>query len=329
MRSGRTGVFTRFQFSRHGINAALLTALFCATTPAVSSAQEPKFRPPSVPLVAVNPNFSVWSPADRLADETTLHWTGKPHPLTSLIRVDGKSLRLMGAEPKDMPAMPQTSLEVLPTRTFYQFANDQLEVRLSFLTPALPENLDVLARPLTYLAWDVRARDGKSHQVEIFDSASALLAVNTPDQVVDWETSQAGDLLVTRTGTADQTLLEPAGDDTRVDWGHLYLAAPRASAQAAIGSRSALVESFVKTGKLPAVAEDRQARAANNDEPTLAVAFDLGKVGRSVRQPALRCWPTMKFTPSNSWDVSCAPSGARMARRLTICCKPRSETTRS
>ena len=142
-------------------------------------------RPPAVPLVTCDPYFSIWSPADKLTDADTVHWTGKPHRLTAAIDIDGGTYRVMGRAPAAVAPMPQTNLTVLPTQTVYKFAAAGVELTLTFLTPALSDDLDILSRPVTYLLWEVASTDGAAHNVKLVFTASGELAVNTPDQVVD------------------------------------------------------------------------------------------------------------------------------------------------
>src|ERR1043165_4877652 len=108
-------------------------------------------RPPAVPLIACDPYFSLWSPADKLTDADTTHWTGKARRMVGLVKIDGKNFRIMGVEPKDISVLPQTKLKVLPTRTIYTFEGEGVLLTLAFTTPALPHDLDVLSRPVTYL----------------------------------------------------------------------------------------------------------------------------------------------------------------------------------
>src|SRR5579859_7305078 len=77
------------------------------------------FRPPAVPLVTSDPYLSIWSEANNLTDDSTRHWTGAEQALVSLIRVDGTAYRLMGTDPGSIPALPQVSVQVLPTRSIY------------------------------------------------------------------------------------------------------------------------------------------------------------------------------------------------------------------
>ena len=50
--------------------------------------------------------------------------------MTGLVKIDGKNFRVMGAEPADVPALPQTSLQVLPTRTIYAFEGEGVRLTI-------------------------------------------------------------------------------------------------------------------------------------------------------------------------------------------------------
>lgn len=63
--------------------------------------------------------------------------------------------------------MKQTSVQVLPTRTLYTFSGAGIDATLTFTTPALPDDVKLLSRPVTYITCDVRANDAKVAQGRI------------------------------------------------------------------------------------------------------------------------------------------------------------------
>jgi hypothetical protein len=238
------------------------------------------FRPPAVPLVTHDPYFSAWSFADRLTDDWSKHWTGANHALCGIARIDGKPYRFMGVRPESVPAMPQVRLQVLPTRTVYTFEADGVELQMTFLTPALPYNLEVLSRPVTYILWQARATDGKRHEVSLYLDASAEWAVNTTDQKVVWSRYRLGQMDVLRVGTQQQPVLEKSGDNLRIDWGYLYLAVPRqAGDETIIAPEHRTRNAFAQNGRLPDSDDLRMPRAAHDDWIVLACALHLGTVG--------------------------------------------------
>lgn len=247
----------------------------------------PPLRPPSVPLVTHDPYFSVWSNANKLYSDDTRHWTGRAHRLSAMVRVDGQTFRLMGAQPEESASLPQTGVLVLPTRTIYTFANEKVQVQMVFLTPAIPSDIEVLSRPVTYVTYRVRSQDGKTHNVQLYADAGADLAVNNADaQQVTWNRASRGGLTALRIGSVDQPVLAKRGDDLRIDWGYLYVAAPGGKGlQSVLASRDAAQAAWGRTGNLPASDDTARPRAAGDRSPVAALAFNLGAVGS---QPASR-----------------------------------------
>src|ERR1700722_11716488 len=236
------------------------------------------FRPPSVPLVTFDPYLSIWSAADHLTDRPTQHWTKRQQSLVSLIRVDGAAYRLMGNEPESAPALPQIALQVTPTRSIYDFENDKIHVTLTFMRPALPGDLDAMGLPLSYITWQVRSVDGQSHKIALYDSTSALVAVNKSSEQVEWSRETAGNLLLLRAGTVEQKVLGSSGDDHRINWGYVYAAASGSQAKARIGVSKELLDDFNGASELQGADDTRMPRAANDNSPVLAFVFDLGNV---------------------------------------------------
>ena len=242
-------------------------------------------RPPATPLVTHDPYFSVWSTTDHLAESETRHWTGAPQPLHAAIRIDGKPYRIMGTALRRLApaeALAQKGLQVLPTRTIYEFEGAGVRLTLTFLTPALPQDLDVLSRPATYLIWDVRAADGAGHQVELYFDATSALVIDNVYQSVEWARFQLGDLQVLRMGSRDQPVLEKRGDDLRIDWGHLYITAPPSAGASFVATdRDEAWRAFHSTGHLPTSDEMESHVPARFRAPVLAAAFNLGEVTSS------------------------------------------------
>src|SRR5580700_1284674 len=269
-----------------------------------------EFRPPAVPLITHDPYFSIWSFSDRLNESATRHWTGATHSLTSLIRIDGVTYRLMGVEPRSAKPLDQVSLEVLPTHTNYVFEGAGVRVKLTFLTPALPQDLDVLSRPVTYVTWRVEASDNREHQVELYFDAGGEIPVNHGGDPVVWSRFQLKDAVVLRMGSQQQPVLQKSGDDLRIDWGYLYVTAVndvtaskdiaavndvRASKDLTaghesksaqyVGTRTEALRAFLETGSLPEADDLRGVEPYAQPLPVLAYSFALGKVSS---QPASR-----------------------------------------
>lgn len=112
-----------------------------------------EFRPPSVPLVTVDPYFSVWSAADHLYEDHTRHWTNKTNGMVGLAVIDGKLRRFMGkvgseerTAVQEPEVLVQTNLTVQPVTTRYTFQGEGIELHVQFHTPLLLDDLDLLSR---------------------------------------------------------------------------------------------------------------------------------------------------------------------------------------
>jgi hypothetical protein len=246
-------------------------------------------RPPAVPLVTVDPYFSVWSMSDCLTDDYTRHWTGKRNAMTGIILIDGRPWRFAGlvepnaenyyTEPK---VMKQTNLQVTPLSSTYSYEESGIELQVSFMTPLLLDDLDLLSRPASYISLAVRSIDDRLHQVKIYFDVTGEWCVNTSNQKVVWQQDVIGELDVMRMGNEEQAVLNRSGDDVRIDWGHFYMAVERSADSLTYIGTAAIRKEFVRKGGIDSDADLNAPQAVRENTPVMACIFECGNVGLGV-----------------------------------------------
>src|SRR5262249_13158744 len=189
--------------------------------------------------------------------------------------------------PKDCLAIADARLQVTPTRTSYSFDTAELSLTLTFLTPALPGDLDLLGRPVTHVTMEVKPKGSTAPEVQLYFDAAAEIAANTPEQQVACSSVADSGLSILRVGTFEQPVLSKQGDDLRIDWGYLYLAANKSAlSQAAIAPPGESRSSFCAKGQLPTGLQ-QSIPASAKDAPVLALDWNLGQLNEARSVTAL------------------------------------------
>lgn len=155
-------------------------------------------------------------------------------------------------ENSDVTIAEQKSVTVNATQTIYRFSCGTVDARLTFTSPLLMNDLNLLSRPVSYITYAVNSNDDRAHDVQLYFGASTNIATNTASQEVTVKKYSVPGLSVLRAGTKEQPVLQKKGDDIRIDWGYMYVAAPvAAKAKQYITTAAQSVKSFT-SNKIPA-----------------------------------------------------------------------------
>ncbi|MGN1345855.1 MAG: glutaminase domain-containing protein [Eubacteriales bacterium] len=221
-----------------------------------------RLRPPSVPLITVDPYFSVWSPADRLTDSVTVHWTGKPNTIVGTAEIDGTAYRFLGKlnRADNTPVLSQTAYDCDTFSTYYTFEGAGIVLNLTFSTPLLMDDLDIMTRPVSYLKAEVKSADGACHTVKVKIAVSEEICLNCRgEDTVVCEVVENDTFRAAKIGSEKQPVLAVSGDDIRINWGYFYLTVPNGRA-------------YTETVKVPFVPNHRSESAPEGFRETMTFA---------------------------------------------------------
>lgn len=208
--------------------------------------------------------------------------SAKDGKVTMAMRVSGRYKDLTYGDMGIYRAIPRTnapfeqtatqlSADVQATRTIYDFRCGGVDLKLTFTAPFLLDRLDLVSRPVNYVSYEVKANDGKTHDVEIYFESNKAWATHYQEQecTVEKIADERFDYL--RCGTVEQPILGRAGDNVRIDWGYYYLATEKGKYNVAVGCQKALRNAFANEGTV-----------ANSEGKTMAVNRTLGKVDNTA-----------------------------------------------
>ena len=177
----------------------------------------------------------------------------------------------------------QKSVSLSATQTHYNFICGSVDLKLTFISPLLPENLNVLSRPVNYIAYDVTATDGKKHDVQIYFDATPEWAVDQISQEVSIEKGKTEGLTYFKSGTTSQAILAKKGDDRRIDWGYFYLCGKaNPDMNFAMGNYNDVKKEFASIGKLNSSSEEKITTLMTENMPVMACSQQLGTVSEKT-----------------------------------------------
>lgn len=182
-----------------------------------------KMRMPSIPLITVDPYFSVWT--DDINGKPTTHWTAAENNIIGYVNVDGEILRFLGDD-DNCKKMNVASIDADTFSTTAVYEDAGIRLTAKFTSPMLVTDLYYASRPVSYLKLSYESIDGKEHKVNAKIYVTEELVLNKANEGKAWSEDVCIDgLSCVRIGSGDQKILWRSGDDVRIDWGYCYLAA--------------------------------------------------------------------------------------------------------
>lgn len=185
-----------------------------------------KFRAPTIPLITIDPYFSVWS-SEKINTAETFHWSGSNNGIKGLVLIDGEPFRFIGAayEGKEKE-IELISLDYSALTTTMVFRNEKIELTAKFTSPLLADDLYYASRPISYLKVFYKSIDSHKHDVFVKISCSEEFVLNLKGEGRAFsECLETKNYQCIRMSKGNQKVLWRSGDDVRIDWGSFYLAA--------------------------------------------------------------------------------------------------------
>lgn len=236
-----------------------------------------KKRIPAYPLFVNDPYFSVWSPSDKLNESDTMFWTGLQRRTFGVVNANGKTYSFMGIVQGAIP-MNQTDVTMNAFSTDYTFECDEFVLKAFFVSPVVPTELELMARPVCYFTYKIEPKVALG-DVKVGLALHQEHCYNKSDDYVIGGGFAYPDYEIGFFGLNRQHPMSNMFDSIAADWGYTYLVA-----EECFFTTETAWNNFVATGKAEYVYSEEETKyllAVNTEgqvenvaEGKILVAFD-------------------------------------------------------
>lgn len=201
---------------------------------------------PCYPIFVKDPFFSLWAKSEILTEENLVFWHGEEKPVYGFLRQGDKTLCFMGKQNR-YPNMRQVDFGVSAFETFFEFESDDVRLKVSFLSPLLPDNLEILSCPTCYVHYEIEG----SGEYEVIFAVDERICFNTVGNEQKSEPIRFGVMKILDReagffGLLRQSPLSHSNDEVGADWGYYYLLGDNAEVVEDGGRRFLTAKNFHK-----------------------------------------------------------------------------------
>ena len=184
-----------------------------------------KRKMPCYPIFVKDPFFSLWAKSEVLTDQNIVFWHGEEKPIYCFLKKGEKTLCFMGKQDR-YPNMEQVDFGVSAFETSFVFKGDGVKLKVSFLSPLLPDDLQILSCPISYAHYEIECMGDE--ECEVLFVVDERICFNTVGEETKSEPIRYGVMKICEKqagffGLLRQSPLSHSNDEVGADWGYYYL----------------------------------------------------------------------------------------------------------
>ncbi len=187
---------------------------------------------PSYPLFVKDPIFSLWSPTEELNKCDVQTWFKAEKKIYGFVKLGKKTYCFMGKasdfESYGVIPAKQTDLSVTAFSTDYTFRMGKATLKLRFVSPLPPDNLDLLSIPVAYMEYEVLGVENAEISLFVSGKVAYNDIKDNLNKSLRGGVMPLGEFETAFVGLKRQLPLSNNDDWYGADWGYWYLAGEQA-----------------------------------------------------------------------------------------------------